>query len=117
MHLGIDFWRDFGGFLEAKWRHVGTKNDPKSMATWKSDFLKNRTLAAAGARFFRIWGSKLGAKIDQKSIKKGVQHGKASWHRFLSDFGGFWVPSWTPKTIKNRSKSGVQDGMHLGIDF
>ena len=31
MHLGIDFWKDFGGFLEAKWRHVGTKIDQKSM--------------------------------------------------------------------------------------
>ena len=27
MHLGIDFWSDFGGFLEEKWRHVGTKID------------------------------------------------------------------------------------------
>ena len=25
MHLGIDFWKDVGGFLEEKWRHVGTK--------------------------------------------------------------------------------------------
>ena len=32
----------------------------------------------------------MGVKIDQKSIKKGAQNGKASWHRFLSDFGGFW---------------------------
>ena len=45
-------------------------------------FFKNRALAAAGARFFRIWGSKL-----------------------------------EQKPIKDRSKSGVQDGMHLGIDF
>ena len=26
-------------------------------------------------------------------------------------------PSWEPKPTKNRSKNGVQDGMHLGIDF
>ena len=48
--------------------------------------------------------SKLGAKIDQKSIKTGGQHGKASWHRFLSDFGGFWEASWDRKSKKNRSK-------------
>ena len=41
MHLGIDFWEDFGGFLEAKWTHVGTKIEQTSMPTSKSDFLKN----------------------------------------------------------------------------
>ena len=25
MHLGIEFWKDFGGFYEGKWRQVGTK--------------------------------------------------------------------------------------------
>ena len=25
MHFGIDFWKDFGGFLKEKSRHVGTK--------------------------------------------------------------------------------------------
>ena len=49
MHLGIDFWKDFGGFLERKWRHVGTKIDEKSIQIAKSDFLINRALAAAGA--------------------------------------------------------------------
>ena len=68
MHLGIDFWKDFGGFWEGKWRQVGTKIDKKSMSSTKSDFLKNRALAAAGARFFRFGGSKLGAKIDEKSM-------------------------------------------------
>ena len=67
-------------------------------------FFKNRALAAAGARFFRIWGSKLGAKIDQKSIEKWNLRWNASWHRFLNDFVGFGVPSWDAKSIKNRSK-------------
>ena len=48
---------------------VGTKIDQKSMPVAKHDFLKNRVLPAAGARFFKIQGVKLGAKIDQKSIK------------------------------------------------
>ena len=54
----------FGGFWKAKWSQIGTKIDQKSMPIAKCDFLKNRALAAAGARFLRFWGSKLGAKID-----------------------------------------------------
>ena len=67
-------------------------------------FFYNRVLAPAGARFFRIWRSKLGAKIDQKSIEKWNPRWNASWHRFLNDFVGFGVPSWEAKSIKNRSK-------------
>ena len=29
MPLGIDFWEDFGGFWEPKWRHLGTQRGPK----------------------------------------------------------------------------------------
>ena len=29
MHLGIDFWEDFGEFWEPKWSHVGTKMGSK----------------------------------------------------------------------------------------
>jgi len=49
MPFEIDFWRNFGGFWEGKWRQVGTQIDQKSMPIAKSDFLKNRALAAAGA--------------------------------------------------------------------
>ena len=58
------FLKDFSGFLAPKWSQVGTKIDQKSMPIAKCDFLKNRALAAAGARFLRFWGSKLGIKID-----------------------------------------------------
>ena len=78
----IDVWSDFNGFLERKWRHVGTKIDEKSMQIAKSDFLINRALAAAGAWFLRFQGSKLRAKTHQKTIKKWSQHGKASWLLF-----------------------------------
>ena len=94
MHLKINFWSDFNGFGDGKWSQVGTKIDQKSMPIAKSDFLKNRALAAAGARFLRFWGSKLGARTHQKSIKKWSQHGKASWNSFFFDFGGFGGPSW-----------------------
>ena len=33
-------------------------------------------------------------KIDETSIQKWNQDGKASWHRFLVDFGGFLEASW-----------------------
>ena len=39
----------FGGFLEGKWRHVGTKINEQSIQTARSEFLINRALAAAGA--------------------------------------------------------------------
>ena len=106
MHLGIDFLVDFGGFWEGKWRHVGPKIEQKSMPTSKSDFLKNRALPAAGARFSRFWVSNLGVKSNEKSIQKWSQDGKASWHRFLMDFGGFWEPSWGQVGRENRAKTG-----------
>ena len=49
MPLEIGFWMDFNGFWDGKWRQVGTKIDQKSMSSAKTDFLKNRALAAAGA--------------------------------------------------------------------
>ena len=124
MPFEIDFWRDFGGFWEGKWRQVGTQIDQKSMPIAKSDFLKNRALPAVGAWFFRFGGSKLGANIDQKSIKKRSQDGKATWHRFFIDFNGFWDPSWEAKSSQDRSKTASkkrwkneaqQDGQKVAI--
>ena len=93
MHLGIDFWKDLEGFWKPKW-----------MPLAKNEFLKNRAPALAGARFWGFRGSKLGAKIDQKSIKKRSQDGKATWHRIFIDFYGFWDPSWDTKSSQDRSK-------------
>ena len=59
MHLGIDFWKDFGGFGEAKWSQVGTKIASKIDLNFERRFLRNRALPAARARFFRIRGTKL----------------------------------------------------------
>ena len=63
------FLSDFGGFWEGTWKQVGTRIDQKSMPVAKGDFLKNRAIPAAGARFFKIRGSKLEAKSDQKSAR------------------------------------------------
>ena len=70
MPFRMDFGTIFVGFYKGKWKQVGNKIYQKSMSTAKSDFLKNRALAAAGARFFRFWGSKLEPKTNQKTIKK-----------------------------------------------
>ena len=81
MHPGIDFWKDFGRFLEEKWRHVGTKIASKIEL---SENVQNR-----------IWSKPASAKLGSE------------------------VSSWDPKSksIQNRSKFEVEDGVPLGIDF
>lgn len=38
-----------------------------------------------------VQGIEVGGKLNEKSIQKWGQDGKAAWHRFfLMDFGGFW---------------------------
>ena len=54
----------------------------------------------------------MGAKIDQKSIKKWHPRWNASWHRFLNDFVGFGVPSW--EAIKNRIEKTMQKTKPFG---
>ena len=61
------FW-DFGGFEEVKWSQVGIKIGRKSNVNLEKRFSENRTPAAAGARFFKFKGSKLGPKINQKTF-------------------------------------------------
>ena len=67
-------------------------------------FLKNRALAAAGARFFIICASKLRRKIDRKSITKPSTRWNAPWHRLSFDFGRFRSASSGGKTIQNRCR-------------
>ena len=64
MPLGINFWTDVDGFWLPRWKQVGTNMKSKIDNNLEGRFFKNRALAAAGARFFRIWGLKLGAKTD-----------------------------------------------------
>ena len=99
------FWCIFNGFLEGKWRHVGTKIKEKLIQIAKNDFLINRALAAAGAWFLRVQGSKLAPKINQKSTKNWSPRWIASWHRFLMDFGGLWEASWGGKSSQERNKN------------
>ena len=62
MHLGIDFWKDFDGFLEEKWRHVGTQIDQKSMSTSKSDVLKKPRFSYGKTMILMVQGFEVGRK-------------------------------------------------------
>ena len=124
MHLGIDFWKDLEGFWEPIWSHVGTQIDQKSMWLTKNGFSKNHCFSWGKTTIFKVRGVQDESKNRSKIYQKGAQHGKASWHRFLSDFGGFWEASWGRKSSKNRSKKaskkwwqkeGHQDGKKIAL--
>ena len=64
------FLSDFDRFWVPKWSQVGTKVESKIDVNFERRFFTKRTLAAAGAGSAGLRGSKLGAKMDQKSMKK-----------------------------------------------
>ena len=85
MHLGIDFWKDFGGFLEAKWRHVGTKIEQKSMPTSKNDFWVLTCLHVP---------SQNPPKSLQKPLLKGIDFLIDFGIDFFTIFARFGRPTW-----------------------
>ena len=109
MHLGFDFWKDFGGFLEAKWKHVGTKIDQKSMPTPNNDFLKKLCFSWGKTMILRVQGVEVGSQNLLKNYKKL----KPKMDRLLASiFDGFWLVlgaklGWKiePRAIKNRLKN------------
>ena len=56
-------------------------------------FLRNRAVAAAGARKMTIGRSEVGTKNDQKSFQKRNQDWEAFWYLVLLDICGFGDPS------------------------
>ena len=64
-------------------------------------------------------GRKLAPTWDQKLMFnwEGDFSKIVLWLQRGLDLSGSGGPSWEQKSIKNRSKNGIQDGMHLGIDF
>ena len=104
MPLGVDLWTKFGRFLVPKWSQVDTTMGSKIDVKFERRFLIIRAPAAAGARKIKIWGWKLRAKTDQKSIKKRSPRWMASWHRFFLDFGRFWEASWEGNRSQDRPK-------------
>ena len=101
MHLGIDFWKDFGGLLEAKWKHVGTKIENKSMPTSKRDFLKTPCFSLGKTMILRVQGIEVGRKnqwkIDQKM--------ESRWEGILASiFSGLLVDFWRQVGKENGAK-------------
>ena len=98
-------WWMFGGKMEASWHQDRSKID----VHFEKRCLTKIVFVLFGEKpyFWRFWRSKLGPKIDQKSIRKWVQHRKVSWHRFWR----IWVDFWTQLGRQNPSKVDVK--MHL----
>ena len=88
------FLEGFGRFLGAKMRPCSHPTGSNIEANCEKRFFEKSLVLYGKTMIFKVRGFKLGVKINQKSIKKGVQHGKASWHGFLNDFGGFREASW-----------------------
>ena len=87
MRLGIDFWEDFGGFLEEKWRQVGTQIDEKSMPTSKRDFSKKPCFSSRKTMILKVQGSEVGSKNQSKNYPKM----KSRWEGILASiFIRFW---------------------------
>ena len=87
MHLGIDFWKDFGEFLNENSKHVGIKIKQKSMPTSKSDCLKKPRFSNGKTMILRVQGIEVGSK-NQRKIDKKME---SRWEGILeSIFNRFW---------------------------
>ena len=96
----IDAFQD--RFLERFWWILGRKME----ACWHQNRIEHRALRKCAKSHLELGfrGKKLEVEIDENSIKKWSQDGKASWHRLLKDFGGFLEASWEGKWSQDRSK-------------
>ena len=66
MHLGIDFWKDFGGFWMPKWGKVESKMGSKIDVNFERRFFKKHYFSFGKTTFLRSKRSKSRVKIDQK---------------------------------------------------
>ena len=83
---------------------LASKIEQKSMLSSRGDFLKKHCFSLGKTMILKDPGSKLGTKIDQKSIKIRGQHAKASSHGFFIDFGRFWDPGWKANSSQGQLK-------------
>ena len=87
MHLGIDFWKDFGGFWKENGGMLAPKSNPKLIPTWKIDFLKNRRFSLGKTMILKVQGTEVGSKNQSKIHEKM----KSRWEGVLgSVFHRFW---------------------------
>ena len=96
----------FGAKMEPSWHQNGIKNR-------RAIFLKSCS-GCSGGSMFQDLGVQVGSKNWTKSIKKWSPRWNASWHRFLNDFVGFWMPSPEAKSIKNRIEKTMQKTKPFG---
>ena len=105
MYLGIDFLKDFDGFLNEKWRYVGTNIEKKSMPTSKSDFLTKRSFTLGKTMILRVQGVEVGSqnrsKIDQKTKSTWEGILASIFHRFWWILGAKLGGKIEPRSIKN----------------
>ena len=108
MSLGIDLWKDFGGFWMPKWSSNCSQMESKFDMDRQTQIFMNWSFHCR--IYSRIWFTRmlgrwiLGSKINKKSIPKWCRTGKASGHRFICHVGEFWLPEWSPKSVKKLSK-------------
>ena len=88
----------------AKRKQVGTNMATKIDVNFERPILQKLNKTCRILMIFWVSGAKLGAKIDQKPIKKWTQQGKGSEHRFLIDFCGFRKSSWEAKGWRGRTE-------------
>ena len=123
MPLEIDLWVDDAGFWCQNRAMLATKWDQTSMLTSKGLFYKRTCKTNRIWMIFEVRGVEVGSKNRSKNdvnIESKMECLLASiCERFWWIFGAkmeAWA-SWEEKSIQNRSKNGVNMGIHLGIDF
>ena len=72
-HLGIDFLWILVDFWRQVGRENGAKSDPKMESRWEG------ILASIFNGFWWIFGSKLGGKMEPKSIQEGIEKTMGKW--------------------------------------
>ena len=112
----VDFWSENGSTL--------VPNPWKINTNCEKRFFDKSCSRCSGGLIREVLGVEVGSKKLQKTIQTRGRHGKASWHRFLMDFGGFGEASWEGKSSQEASKmaskkrwknEGQQDGQKVVI--
>ena len=106
--LGIRFLQDFKGFWEQNGGKLVSKIEPKTMLSWKGDFLKKHCFSNGKNHDFEGSGVEVGSKnrstIDQKSMLTCEGILASIFHRFWWILEAKLDPSWHPKPNKNGYK-------------
>ena len=77
------------------------------LPTWRPSFF-HRFFDAFFDRSWLDFRCQLASQNPPKSMKHRSQDGKASWHRFFIDFGGFWEASWHRKPNQDPYKKALK---------